>query len=246
MLRGGKEELVDKPSRVAAAARIAGVLGVVLFALGPLSVQIGVASAFAGFRIFGLGLLSGLVALVLGVVGLVKTRAATGRPGRASALTGLLLGAIPVACVVVVAGPARNLPAINDITTDPADPPAFANPGRTYPGEEFAQAQRAGYPDLAPIRVAHPPDAAYAVSLSAARELGWEVVREDAAAGVIEATDTTEIFRFVDDVVIRVRPEGAGSKVDVRSKSRDGKGDMGANAARIRAFREKVGASPTP
>jgi uncharacterized protein (DUF1499 family) len=246
MLRRGKEEPMEKPSRVASAARIAGLLGVGLFALGPLSVQLGMASAFVGFRIFGLGLLSGLVALVLGVVGLVKTRAATGRPGRASALTGLLLGAVPVACVVVAAGPARNLPAINDITTDTADPPAFSNPGRTYPGDEFAQAQHSAYPDLTPIRVATPPDAAYAAALGAAQGLGWAIVREDAAAGVIEATDTTEIFRFVDDVVIRVRPEAAGSKVDVRSKSRDGKGDMGANAARIRAFREKLGAGPTP
>ena len=237
---------MERPSRVASAARIAGLLGVVLFALGPLSVQLGMASAFVGFRIFGIGLLSGLVALLLGVVGLVKTRSATGRPGRASALTGLLLGAVPVACVVFAAGPARNLPAINDITTDPADPPAFANPGRTYPGEEFAQKQRAAYPDLAPIRVASPPDAAFAASLSAAQGLGWEIVREDSAAGVIEATDTTEIFRFVDDVVIRVRPGGDGSTVDVRSKSRDGKGDMGANAARIRAFREQLASKSTP
>jgi len=237
---------VEKPSRVAAAARIAGLLGIVLFALGPLSVQLGIASPFAGFRIFGLGLLAGLVALVLGVVGLVRTRAATGRPGRASALTGLLLGAVPVACVIVAAGPARDLPAINDITTDPTDPPGFASPGRDYPGEEFEKAQREAYPDLAPIRVARTTDATYAASLSAARGLGWEIVSEDAAAGVIEATDTSEIFRFVDDVVIRVRPDGAGSKVDVRSKSRDGRGDMGANAARIRAFREKLGTSPAP
>jgi uncharacterized protein (DUF1499 family) len=237
---------MERPSRVAAAARIAGLLGIVLFALGPLSVQLGTASAFVGFRIFGIGLLSGLVALVLGAVGLVKTRAATGRPGRASALTGLLLGAVPVACVVVAAAPARDLPAINDITTDTADPPAFANPARTYPGEEFAQKQRAAYPDLAPIRFPSPPEAAFASSLSAARGLGWEIVREDAGAGLIEATDTTEVFRFVDDVVIRVRPAGDGSTVDVRSKSRDGRGDLGANAARIRAFRERLASSSTP
>ncbi len=236
---------MERPSRVADAARLAGILGVVLFALGPLSVQLGLASAFVGFRTLLIGLLAGLVALVLGVVGLVKTRTATGRPGRASALTGLLLGLVPVVCVAVAAGPARDLPAINDITTDPADPPAFANPGRTYPGEEFATAQRAAYPDLAPIRVASPPGAAFAASLSAAQGLGWEIVREDGAAGVIEATDTTEIFRFVDDVVVRVRPSDEGSTVDVRSKSRDGKGDMGANAARIRAFRKKL-ASGSP
>jgi uncharacterized protein (DUF1499 family) len=218
----------------------------VLFALGPLTVQLGIASAFTGFRVFLMGLLAGLIALVLGVIGLVKTRAATGRPGRASALTGLLLGLIPVVCVVVAAAPSRGLPAINDITTDPGDPPAFASPGRSYPGEAFATAQRAAYPDLAPILVASPPDAAWAASLDAARGLGWEIVREDAAAGVIEATQTSAIFRFVDDVVVRVRPDAAGARVDVRSKSRDGRGDMGVNAARIRAFREKLGSGATP
>jgi uncharacterized protein (DUF1499 family) len=50
----------------------------------------------------------------------------------------------------------------------------------------------------------------------------------------------TRIFRFVDDIVVRVRPSNGGSIVDVRSKSRDGRGDMGANAARIRAFRDKL------
>src|SRR5262245_14929753 len=234
---------METPSRVASAARLAGLLGVVLFALGPLSVQFGT-SAFVGFRIFGMGLLSGLIALVLGVVGLVKTRASTGRPGRASALTGLLLGAIPVACVAVIIGPSRGLPAINDITTDTADPPAFTTPGRTYPGEEFAQAQRAAYPDLASIRVPSTPDAAFAAALGAAQGLGWVVVRQDAAAGVIEATDTTEIFRFVDDVVIRVRPDGDAAKVDVRSKSRAGKGDRATNAPRIRAFRGELAPRP--
>jgi uncharacterized protein (DUF1499 family) len=212
-------------------------VGVALFALGPLSVQVGLASAFAGFRVFGLGLVAGLAALVLGALGVFSTRAAAGRTGRGSALTGLLLGLALVACTVLAAGPGLGLPAINDITTDLEDPPAFADPGRAYPGEDFARAQRAAYPDLAPIRVARPPDRAFQDALAAARGLGWEIVREDAAAGVIEATDTTRIFHFVDDVAIRVRPDAGGSKVDVRSKSRDGQGDLGANAARIRAFR---------
>ena len=71
--------------------------------------------------------------------------------------------------------------------------------------------------------------------------LGWEVVSADAAAGTLLARQTTKVFRFVDDVVVRVRPaDGGGALVDVRSKSRDGRGDMGVNAARIRAFAEKL------
>mgnify|MGYP000510025812 CR=1 FL=1 len=71
---------------------------------------------------------------------------------------------------------------------------------------------------------------------AAAERLGWVVAAEDPTTGHLEATDTTRFFRFVDDVVVRVRPDGSGSIVDIRSKSRDGRGDLGANAARIRAL----------
>ncbi|GLC40282.1 hypothetical protein PLESTB_001599200 [Pleodorina starrii] len=73
----------------------------------------------------------------------------------------------------------------------------------------------------------------------------------EAAPGVmlLEAVATTRLLKFRDDVVVRVRQEQgqqaeAGSaaawRVDMRSKSRVGKGDLGANAARIRAFMERL------
>jgi uncharacterized protein (DUF1499 family) len=228
------------PSRVASAARLAGLTGIGLFALGPLAIQLGFASPFVGFRIFGLGLLAGLAALLLGLVGIVTTRASSARAGRAHALTGLLLGLVVVACVAFAARPGIGVPAINDITTDPSDPPAFSDPGKSYPGAEFAEAQRAAYADLVPIPFEGPPEAAFAASLAVAQDLGWEIARQDAAGGTFEATDTTVIFRFVDDICVRVRPDAGGAKVDLRSKSRDGKGDLGANAARIRAFRDAL------
>jgi uncharacterized protein (DUF1499 family) len=67
----------------------------------------------------------------------------------------------------------------------------------------------------------------------AVRALGLEIVHEDANAGQLEARATSRIFRFVDDVAIRVRPTGQGSLIDLRSRSRDGRGDFGVNAKRI-------------
>jgi uncharacterized protein (DUF1499 family) len=227
-------------SRVASAARISGFAGVGLFALGPLAIQLGLVPPIAGFLIFAGGIFVAIVALVLGLVGLATTRASSARTGRAHALTGLVLGAVVVTCVFVAARPGRGLPSINDITTDPSDPPAFSDPSRGYPGSEFADAQRAAYPDLAPIRFEGPPEAAFAASLGVAQQLGWEIARQDAEDGVFEATDTSVIFRFVDDVSVRVRPDAGGARIDVRSKSRDGKGDLGANAARIRKFRDAL------
>ena len=74
----------------------------------------------------------------------------------------------------------------------------------------------------------------------AARAQGWEMVAVVPAEGRIEATETTRWFGFKDDVVIRVRPAAAGSRVDVRSVSRVGRGDVGTNARRVRAFLEAL------
>ena len=216
-------------------------LGIVLAVGGPALNQLGT-PAMAGFGLFALGGLLGLVALVLGAIGLLTTRSA---PGRFMAVRGLVFGLVLVGAVVVGGSAGRGLPPINDITTDPDDPPEFvklAAETGPYPGAEFAEQQQAAYPDLVPIAVDQPPGQAYQRAREAASKLGWDVVAEDPMGGRIEASDTTAVFRFVDDVVVRIRPlpEG-GTLIDVRSKSRDGRGDLGANAARIRAFRGALG-----
>jgi len=240
---------MDTHSRVATLSRGAGFLAVVACAVGPLAIQLGLLSAFIGFRLFLFGALLGLVALLLGAVGLWTTRSASGRIGRGRAVLGLVLGFAIVGVLVASAGSGGNVPAINDITTNPEDPPVFfaavelePNRGRdlTYPGEEFASQQRDAYPDLAPIVLAAPPSDAFPKVESAIEGLGWEITYRDAETGVLEAVDVTRIFRFVDDIVVRIRPQAAGSVIDVRSKSRDGKSDMGANATRIRAFRDAL------
>lgn len=73
--------------------------------------------------------------------------------------------------------------------------------------------------------------------------MGWEIAAEDPSAGRIEATATTRWFRFKDDVIVRVAAQGAGSRIDVRSKSRIGRSDLGANAKRIRAYVQKLHAT---
>jgi uncharacterized protein (DUF1499 family) len=241
---------VETRSRVAFAAAWFGWLGLGLAALGPATIHWAGARPMTGFLIFQVGLLSGLVALVLGAIGIARTRAGSGRSGRGRALVGALLGALLLAAVVVANGPGLGVPPINDITTNPDDPPVFVgasklpgNRGRNldYPGAEFAEAQRGAYTDLEPIEVDASVAATFARSRKAAQDLGWVLIREDAVGGTLEATDTSRLFGFVDDVVVRIRPRGlAGAVVDVRSKSRDGRGDIGANAERIRAFREAL------
>ncbi len=90
--------------------------------------------------------------------------------------------------------------------------------------------------DIKTIILSQPPEAVFSAALAAAKNMGWEIVASVPAEGHIEATATTPFVAFKDDVVIRVRAGQAGTLVDVRSKSRIGKGDMGVNAARIRAY----------
>jgi uncharacterized protein (DUF1499 family) len=233
-------------SRIASAARAIGIAAAVLFAGVPLAAQLGVTISRGVFLLFLLGGLLGLIALVLGLIGIARTRADSGREGRGLALMGTGIGAAIVAVIAIAAGPSRSLPPINDITTDPGDPPEFAaaaalpeNQGRDmgYPAG-FAEQQRAGYPDLAPIHVARPPAETLDRVAALVQEYGWELTARDDGAGRIEARHTSAIFHFVDDIVVRVRPHPAGSLVDVRSKSRVGQGDLGANAARIRRLRD--------
>lgn len=66
------------------------------------------------------------------------------------------------------------------------------------------------------------------------------MVGRDAAAGTIEAVHTTKWFGFRDDIAIRVAAADAGSRVDIRSKSRVGRSDIGTNARRIRAYVERL------
>jgi uncharacterized protein (DUF1499 family) len=154
--------------------------------------------------------------------------------------------AVALVLVVIVLGVlATRWPPIHDISTDLDSPPPFAAllPYRTggvsppeYDGPATAARQRRSYPDVQPLIVGSSPGDAFKAAAAAAREAGWQVVAEDPGAGRIEAIATTRMMRFRDDVVIRIRPEGAGARVDVRSKSRVGRGDFGTNARRITAF----------
>lgn len=144
---------------------------------------------------------------------------------------------------------ARALPFIHDITTDTVNPPQFvavlplranaANPPE-YSGDETAQLQRQGYPDIQPILMNDTPQEALRKALKVLEDMGLQIVAVEPDEGRIEATATTFWFGFKDDVVIRVTPDGNGSKLDIRSKSRVGRSDVGANAARIRRFVSKL------
>jgi uncharacterized protein (DUF1499 family) len=188
-------------------------------------------------------LVLGVIALVLSLVGLARS----GSNGMAVA--GVVLGLIAAGLPAKGIYTAMHSP-IHDVSTDTANPPQFVAvmplraaakaANSTDYDAKTAQLQKETYPDIGPLHLDLSPSQALDRALAAARSMGWEIVASDPAQGRIEATATTFWFGFKDDIVVRLAAEGTGSRVDVRSLSRIGSSDVGANAQRIRAYLEKV------
>ena len=237
--------MYDEP-KASGVARLAAALGAVsvlaLAAAGPLH-HLGLVGLAGAFSVLKWAVYGALATVVLAISGIII--AARRRSGMAVAMTALALSLAAIGSVGALAWKASRVPAIHDITTDTVQPPPFLavlplragapNPAE-YGGPAIAAKQRQAFPDLGPLSLNLPSGRAFDRALAAARAMGWELVASDPAGGRIEATDTTFWFGFKDDIVIRVLPQPAGSRVDVRSVSRVGVGDIGANAARVRKY----------
>jgi uncharacterized protein (DUF1499 family) len=183
--------------------------------------------------------------LILGLCGvlLLLPRYANTR----GAILGRMLVALPGAVLLISLLAGRgDYPPIHDVTTDIKDPPVFTMAMEQRPESansleidpQAISAQQEAYPDVQTIRTSLDIEAAFDRALAVAGDLGWDIYHQDRNAGVIEAVETTEIMAFKDDIVIRLRSNAQGTKVDLRSVSRVGIGDIGANAKRIRAFQQ--------
>ena len=141
---------------------------------------------------------------------------------------------------------------IHDVCTDPDDPLPFVTlrelRQRCANGAEYSGLtggpHRRRYPDIQPALFSEPPQAVFRAAYETVRAFDWflmnarkwQMIDGVELTGHIEATASTRILRFKDDVVIRIRAEGSGTRLDMRSASRRGKSDLGVNARRIRRF----------
>lgn len=219
------------------------VLGVLLLYASGAGTRLGVWDFRFGFTLLRWAAYLGAAAAVAALLTL-----AVRRPSGsvlALQLAALVLGTITFGIPWNARRVARTVPPIHDITTDLGNPPAFeailplradAPNSAEYGGPEVAAQQRAAYPDIVPLLLEADSGTAFTRALTAAREMGWEVIVADSSRGRIEAVATTRWFGFVDDVVVRLTPDGSRTRVDVRSVSRVGGSDVGANARRIRRY----------
>ena len=177
-------------------------------------------------------------------------------------MLGLFLGLALLAYPAYLGTRAVKLPAISDVTTDTANPPRFDVLARQrprdrtdYPGRQWPRCSAPAIRISPPLSSTLRRKVAYDAALALVTKRKWAIgdtraptlARRD---GVIEAVARTPIMGFRDDVVIRVSPIGPGTRIDVRSASRFGDHDFGANASRIRSMLEDlddaVSSAPEP
>jgi len=212
-----------------------------------LLVWVGQMSPLGGFgATLGAWVIGAGAGLLSGLIGAFKPDT---RPLAWGALT---VGIVLVGALFVVGLRVQTVP-IHDVTTDLLEPPEFTvaaehadNAGRdlSYPhgDPDTRSLQRLHYPELSSaIFCDNDIESVWQRALAAAEAMGWTVTWANAADRLIEAEATSRVFHFVDDVVVRVRTADAGCiHVDVRSMSRVGRSDLGANAARITEFLERL------
>ena len=228
------------------------VLSALGFPLALIGFRIGLYGFGTGFQILNYTFYLALIVLIAGLVVFVLHRLAKPASGR-NAVIAVAISLIPIVGLGIQVYVARTVPAIHNISTDVANPPGFdaivairgdsANP-LAYSIEygNLAELQQAAYPNIKTMNVSASVQDSFDKALSVAQSLGWEIVNINADMGIIEATQTTTLWQFKDDIVIRVQADSETpntTNVDLRSVSRVGRSDLGANAKRIQGFKDQ-------
>jgi len=228
----------SRPSRIGIRTALAGLL---LLALSGLAPRTGLFPPGVALTVYVAGSVLLLVALGAAGLGLLRSRGRAGTASAPATWLALVAGLAVTANNAVLLGQARGAPAIQDVSTDTRDPPAFgAAIEAAYPGGATATAQQQAYPDLQPVYLNSPASAVFAAARAVATESGWQVVAADEVAGHLEATATSGWLRLEADVVVRIQPGRELTRLDVRSRSRSAGGDRGVNARRVRDFVQAV------
>ena len=228
----------------AQAILVGGVIAVVCLPLGALGAKFGLWAFTDGFMLLAAGAVLATLASFLGVIAYIVALRKQLLAERPTLLIGIFLGVVVLAILGTQYSAASSVPPIHNISTDTENPPQFdkivairsaaqANP-LAYDAAALAPQQTAAYPWVKPLTLMAPVDEVVDRAEAVMRDMGLEIVSSNKTTGLVEATATTFWFGFKDDVAVRVQPAAdGGTQVDLRSVSRVGQSDLGANAARI-------------
>jgi len=221
------------------------IVGAALLPIGALGSRFGLWEFILGFAFLLVGSIIAAIGVVVGIAALIAAnkRGLTG--DKPAIYSGMAISVLILAVMGLQISAGVGVPPIHNISTDVNDPPQFdvvvalrgeqAN-SLEYPADENASLQQQAYPWVKTLETERDPADSFAHAVGVLQNMGLELVNEAPLQGLIEATATTFWFGFKDDVVVRIRPNGAGSVIDVRSVSRVGLSDLGANARRIGEF----------
>lgn len=192
--------------------------------------------------------------VIFAIIFIIWDRVKNNKPSWVLRILALAIALFYVGYMLKIVATAQSLPAIHDISTDLADPPAFQTLSlRTdnldnipndddmeglSPLQRWTRLHQEAYPTIRSVRIDMKVADVITKAERLANDRGWDIASSVPEQGRLEATETTSIFRFKDDVVLRVRPtqNGASSIIDMRSVSRVGQSDLGANAQRVEEF----------
>ena len=230
---------------------VSAVLLLVVLLTSPLGYKFGLVPLQPSLVSLLIALVGGALVVLVGLIYLVVAVRANLVGDRNLLALAIVLGLLPLFIVLPQMSKAQAVPPIHDISTDTDNPPAFVavvplradapNPveyggSEAWPSDKLGLAIREAYPDLEPLRTSMSVADAVSRTRAVLVEMGLEIVATDVRAGRVEATATTFWFGFKDDMIVRVAEDEGEVLIDLRSKSRVGQSDIGANAERIREF----------
>jgi len=192
------------------------------------------------------------LSILVAVIGLIRIWFG-GQIGAAQAFTGIAIALLGLALPLYYLSNFFLLPRLNDIETTPRQPMQFKQLAAMRPADAnrieqpdlaAAEVQEKAYPDIRPMELERSATETFDIVHEAVKRLGWNVVLNEPPAedepGRIEATTRTMIMGYTDDVLVRVTGDDARAFIDVRSVSRYGMHDLGANAHHIRTLFAEV------
>ncbi len=244
-----------------AGSLVLGVAGIATLAAGPLLYRAGVldlAASTGGIERWAM--LEFGAAAAFALIGLVASLLTKRQRGAIVGILAVVATSVGFGTLFSQGELRQHLPPIHDVQTDWRQPVAFsestlsareaagavrvrddamvpADAGE-WSGMSFADAQK-DY-ELEPLLVKVPPAEATVAAADAARRLGWDVMLSDPPEGAMEAVHHSFWYGLASDIAVRVVAEGAGSRIDVRSTSRNSGGDMGANAGQVKALLDEI------
>lgn len=224
-------------------------LSLIILASGPFGYKYGVTDLAPSLISVLVALVGAGLVFIAGIIMVIVASRKNLPKERKMIVAAMLISVIPMIFVLPQMLKARSVPPIHDISTDTTNPPDFyaivelrksapndlvyAHEGSA---ETLASLQTKAYPNVKSAETALSVEAAVNRATNLLKAQGLEIVNSDSDTGIVEATATTFWFGFKDDVVVRARESNGKTIVDVRSVSRVGQSDIGANAARIERF----------